>query len=75
MAWVYAGPAQGGNIVCVAARPSQAWGHAGPAQLPRIPYRSRGPRGLAAPHSIRKRCGPIVWRGSTRVLEETRERV
>ena len=26
-------------------------------------------------HSIRKRCGSIVWRGSTRVLEEARERV
>ena len=49
MAWVHAGPAQGGSIVCVAARPSQAWGHAGPAQFPRVPRRSRGPRGLAGP--------------------------
>ena len=26
-------------------------------------------------HSITKRCGPSVWRGSTRILEEARERV
>ena len=40
VARVHAGPAQGGSIVCVAARPSQAWGHAGPAQFPRVPRRS-----------------------------------
>ena len=33
------------------------------------------PRGPCAGPSIRKRCGPIVWRGSTRVLEEAGERV
>ena len=38
MAWVHAGPAQGGSIVCVAARPSEA-----------VRHRSRGPRGLAGP--------------------------
>ena len=27
----------------------RAWGHAGPAQFPRVPRRSRGPRGLAGP--------------------------
>ena len=68
-----------GSIVCVAARPSRGscTGPAGPTRVP------RAPRGLALRcglhtalgESIRKRCGPIAWRGSTQVLEEVRERV
>ena len=44
-------------------------GSRGPTHVP------RGPCGASRVHSIRKRCGPIVWRGSTRVLEEAGERV
>ena len=54
------------SIVCVAARPSEAWG-AGPAGPTQVP---RGPRGLAGPfHQVaRVHAGP-------RILEEARERV
>ena len=61
----HANPAQGGSLVCLAARPLQAWGHADPAQFPRVPRSSRGPPGLAG-HSIRKQGDPLVWHGSTR---------
>ena len=71
VASVHAGPAQEGSIVCVAAAirgvgprgscAGPAWSHAGHVAL-----------AASRVHSIRKRCGPIVWRGSTRVLEEAR---
>ena len=53
------------SIVCVAARPSEAWG-AGPAPVPRVP----GPRGLAGPfHQVAR------VHADPRILEEARERV
>ena len=57
MAWIHAGPTQGGSVVCVAARPSQR----GATRVLRSFRGSRaGHAALAASpvHSIRKRCGP-----------------
>ena len=58
-------PLCGFTRVAQKARPSQAWDHAGPAQFPRVPRTS-----IPSESDV-----PIVWRGSTRVLEEAKERV
>ena len=71
MAWVHAGPAQGGSIVCVAARR----GATRVLRSSRVSHAGHAALAASRVHSIRKRCGPIVWRGTTRVLEEARERV
>ena len=88
LAWVHAGPAQvlRGFKRQYCLRGGEA---AGPARAPRVsrgcptqPSRPRGSISRCAGPTHRlgstqffARCGSIVWRGSTRVLEEARERV
>ena len=60
-------------IVCMAARPSEARGHAGPARVPRSRFHLML-RGSQTAFDVAQLCGAGP-RGSTHVLEEARERV